>query len=337
MTNQFQSTLLLNFNKIGDTLMQTQLLAGLKIANPQGQIVVLSSLPAAEVLKNNPRIHHLEISSLLPERSVREFVAYRKLCQELIRRFGVDTLICDPVNSTPVSAILLQTLFVKNKIYSASFRTPLHQVLGLGLVRLAGQIEEPMSARFLNLAKYFGCEQEQRLPTEIFPSEKERHRAAEFIHSLSSANDKRPLISLVPLSTVEANQWPAAYFQKLQELTESRYRWVVFDPALTKQFNFRESAEIIRQTQLLVSLNTGPSHLFRWLKIPVLRIDSGREPAEQWGYVGEPGYHYLQSKTDCSWCHLRTCSVPDHPCLTRIKPERVAEKIIEIMKVYLRE
>ena len=77
--------LIINFNKIGDTLLQTQIINGIKASQPESFIAVISSIVAHEVLYNNPKVSLLIKNDILPEKSVLNFFRYLKVCREIIK------------------------------------------------------------------------------------------------------------------------------------------------------------------------------------------------------------------------------------------------------------
>ncbi len=337
--------LIINFNKIGDTLLQTQIINGIKASQPESFIAVISSIVAHEVLYNNPKVSLLIKNDILPEKSVLNFFRYLKVCREIIKENKIDVIVCDRTNSTPVTALLMNLLSADTKIYSAPIKKiyyPLYQRLDL----INQELDENASIISGNhgILRFLGCK--ETASVEIFPTDYEKQKALDFVLPLKKMSSKK-LISLVPFSMQPATAWPTKNINKFLNLAKDRFNVLLFaHPNNLKDikdiesfkhvfpvtnFNIRESSTVINETDILVSLDTGPSHLFETLNIPLLKINSARIPEHTWGYGDDLRYHFLQLKVDCGPCFSRHCKVAGHPCMNDITPEMVLHRIEMIL------
>jgi heptosyltransferase-1 len=86
-------------------------------------------------------------------------------------------------------------------------------------------------------------------------------------------------------------------------------------------------AALIRRARLLMGGDSGPTHLARALRTPVLMVMGPTDPARH-GPYGEPD-HAVVHRLPCSFCYKR---LPEaKACLLNIPPERVAARAAEIL------
>ena len=347
MGNDPEKFLFLGFNKIGDTLLQSMLFPALRARIADAAISVVCSRSSYEVLKNNPHVNELVQTELIPDRSILSFIRYFLLCRKVIADGRIDAVVCDPVNATPVTAILCRLLGVKRVYYSAPFSRGFYKVLGRGfvLVNQDAGCDTPMVRRFENLATALGGSLEKAV-IGIYPDAAETKAASEYFEKCVSARGGKPLLAFVPFAAQQSTAWPVEHAAGFIRLAAGHFRIMVYGgPAglaalesscgmdgvcFVGSMNIRQSAFLIKKAKILVSVNTGPSHLFRWLGIPVLRIDSGKQPPGLWGYIGETGYHYIQHDVPCRPCHLVKCNVEGHPCMSKLGPDGVLERLLKI-------
>ncbi|WP_026184305.1 HAD-IIIA family hydrolase [Salinispora vitiensis] len=69
--------------------------------------------------------------------------------------------------------------------------------------------------------------------------------------------------------------------------------------------------------------NTGPAHLAAAYGVPVVSLFAPTVPFGQWGPWRVPTVRLGDPDAACRGTRAATCPVPDHPCLSRIRPEEV--------------
>jgi heptosyltransferase I len=160
----------------------------------------------------------------------------------------------------------------------------------------------------------------------------------------------RGLIGIVPFARGVAKQWPAGYYKKLIGLLRaSKTKPAIlilgsepsFDiPAQEGVYDFcgktsiPELAYLLKECDVVVGGDTGPTHLAYSLGVPVIMMFGGSDVAET-SPVGR-NITILRKNYPCSPCRTRPiCS--DYPCLSEIKPEEVFDRIKKILNPTARD
>jgi ADP-heptose:LPS heptosyltransferase len=94
----------------------------------------------------------------------------------------------------------------------------------------------------------------------------------------------------------------------------------------TGRLGVLELAALLEQADGFVGADSGPAHLAAWAGTPSVVLFSGTNRVEQWRPPGE-SLTVLQHRTECSPCHLKQCVFADHPCMTLLTPQRVADAL----------
>ena len=345
MFDKYYSVLLLGFNKIGDSLHQTRIYRSLKNRSVPPHITVLCTPAAASVVQNNPNVDELVVSPVIPGLSFIDFVRYWILCFRIVLRRKVDMVICDTINANPASALIMKLLPVRYKVYGAPVLKRWHTILMHDLLQpnKGHDYFEPLLSQTDRLLSGIGCDSEG-IVAEVYPSENEKTRADRFMRNIKE-RCKGPYISLIPFSKQQATSWPIGNLKTFLIEAARKYCVIVFggneeDKALLVadgqivpafDLNIREAFWAIKQTDLLVSLDTGPSHFFTGLDIPMLKLNSARIPAAMWGYHGNPRYHEIQLQVPCGHCNSSTCKNNNHLCMEGMTAEMVMETIDTII------
>ena len=88
-------------------------------------------------------------------------------------------------------------------------------------------------------------------------------------------------------------------------------------------------AALVGRTGVVVTNNTGATHLASALKTPVVTVFAGTNPPEQWGPWRTPS-RLLTHPVPCAPCYKRVCPI-NHECLTGIAPETVTGAALELL------
>lgn len=342
-----QSILLINFNKFGDSLLQTQILSGLHEANPKLKIFILASPQAYEVFKNNPHIHHLEAIDFIPESSAANFFRYLKRCQSLVNRFGIETVLLDKTNSTPVTALLLQMMSGTQKIYVGPLRRKLYKILVRGFTHIGAKLTEddPIANYNKLILEHFDIRKPSNV--QIFPLENEFDEEKQVVAEFRRDSNKK-LICLAPFSSQNATAWPRERILEFIDIAATENLVLVIGPQsdfekhqiscskntnvlFHSPTNIRRAYAISQSCDILVSLDSAPAHFLEALKIPVVKINSARIPERTWGYATNNRYYQIRKDVHCSPCHSSVCKTPGHPCMSTISGNEVYAKTKEAL------
>jgi heptosyltransferase-2 len=181
-------------------------------------------------------------------------------------------------------------------------------------------------------------------------SEKRKTQAREFLLEQGVPVDS-PLVALCPGSTnSRAKRWPAGRYAELadrfieqmgasvlligspDELDVSREvkQLMRHQPfMLTGSTDLAMAVAILSLTEILITNDTGPSHIAAALNRPTLVIFGPTDPRTTRPY--SPLAQIIRHPPECAPCMLRDCPI-DHRCMTAISPEEVFGQATVMMK-----
>jgi ADP-heptose:LPS heptosyltransferase len=97
--------------------------------------------------------------------------------------------------------------------------------------------------------------------------------------------------------------------------------------------SFGEFAALVGRATVVVTNNTGTTHVASALKTPVVTVFAGTNPPEQWG-PWRTLSRLLTHPVPCAPCYKRVCPI-GHECLTGIAPNTVAEAALDLLRTPL--
>jgi heptosyltransferase-2 len=169
---------------------------------------------------------------------------------------------------------------------------------------------------------------------------------------LGLAEPARPLIVLNPGAHYgPAKCWPAEYYAELADALVDRYdaRVVASLAAGEGPIADRLAAAVkrpleifvdpplglgplkalVRRCRLLITNDTGPRHFAAALGVPVVTIFGSSDPA--WTDTRYARERIVTVHLDCQPCMKRVCPLVHHNCMRQLLPERVLEKVEELL------
>jgi ADP-heptose:LPS heptosyltransferase len=99
--------------------------------------------------------------------------------------------------------------------------------------------------------------------------------------------------------------------------------------SLGGETSFGSFAALVGRAAVVVTNNTGTTHVASALKRPVITIFAGTNPAEQWGPWRTPN-RLLTHPVPCAPCYKRVCPI-GHECLTVIAPGTVVDAALRLL------
>lgn len=78
----------------------------------------------------------------------------------------------------------------------------------------------------------------------------------------------------------------------------------------------------------LVCTDSGPGHIGPLVGTPVVTLASGTNNPRRWA---PRGASVVRHEVTCSPCHLESCPVPGHPCMSNLSPEAVIALLSRVM------
>ncbi|CAA9452413.1 MAG: ADP-heptose--lipooligosaccharide heptosyltransferase II [uncultured Rubrobacteraceae bacterium] len=99
--------------------------------------------------------------------------------------------------------------------------------------------------------------------------------------------------------------------------------------SLGGETSFGVFASLAGRAAVVVTNNTGTTHVASALKRPVVTVFAGTNPAEQWGPWRTPN-RLLTHPVPCAPCYKRVCPI-GHECLTGIAPGIVVDAALRLL------
>jgi ADP-heptose:LPS heptosyltransferase len=96
------------------------------------------------------------------------------------------------------------------------------------------------------------------------------------------------------------------------------------------QLSMAELAAVLARADVVVAPNTGPAHLAAAAGTPVVSLFAPVVAASQWAPYGVPRTLLGDQQAPCRGTRTRECTIPDHPCLTSIRPSEVVTAVEEL-------
>ncbi|MCU1233188.1 MAG: glycosyl transferase family 9 [Candidatus Solibacter sp.] len=160
------------------------------------------------------------------------------------------------------------------------------------------------------------------------------------------AESRRPMIAIGPGSQMASKHWPIERFAELGRRllanfpvdlvivggTAERQAGEVLKSGwgaglnAAGQFSVPETAALLSQVDLLVTLDTGPMHLAAAVGTPCIALFSGIEVPGKWDPIGS-GHIVIRKDVECAGCRLTVCPRADHPCMMLITVDDVWQAI----------
>lgn len=152
--------------------------------------------------------------------------------------------------------------------------------------------------------------------------------------------DEAPLLAVHLGAGTAAKRWPARHWHNLiGRFLNEGWRIAIVGgpddaqwsqnlpehPALrdwTGRLALTETAALLERADLFIGADSGPAHLAACAGIASVVLFSGTNISRQWRPWSRRSL-VLKAKVPCRPCHNKTCPLIDHPCMTRIHPDRV--------------
>lgn len=164
----------------------------------------------------------------------------------------------------------------------------------------------------------------------------------------------RPLLVFHIGAGTEAKQWPmehwrellgrasiefdarvilvggAADVEKAREITQNQFWPGLMD--WTGRLTIDQLAALLRRADAVIGNDSGPAHLAAAVEAEVIVLFSGTNDPNLWRPWGER-VQVLRNPVLCSPCFLRKCRLADHPCVRGLTPETVVDALHSILEV----
>ncbi len=226
--------------------------------------------------------------------------------------------------------------------WAYNVRVPRNRDRSRALRQFAGEsFLDPLRALGLTLPPW--------LPRERFTFADEQLGASYLDWRTELAARDRPRVGLVLSATWPAKAWPLTSAIELARTLRDRGAAVVLLPAPGEApalqplreavpevacppgTDLRELADLIGRLDVLVATDSGPRHLAAAMGVPTVTLFGPTDPG---GWNPEHPLHVgVRTGEDCSPCDFTVCPLPDHPCMTKLGAEMVAEAVRPVLDV----
>lgn len=174
------------------------------------------------------------------------------------------------------------------------------------------------------------------------------------VAELPTTNYKLPTIGIAPFSQHAGKVWPWENVEQLVGMLAGKgYRVILFgskeesgrlEQLAEKQENvesvagkqsFAEELEIIKSLTLMVSMDSANMHFASALGVPVVSIWGATHPDFGFYGYGQNPDNALCANLPCQPCSAfgqKPCRYGDYHCMKAITPQRVMEKITQIIR-----
>jgi ADP-heptose:LPS heptosyltransferase len=338
--------LLVRLDNLGDVLLMTPAFRAIRRALPGGHLALLAGPAGCEVGKLNPDIdesilYHApseDVYSRLPQDPGREMAAV-----ETIRERDFD-------------AAIIFTSYKQSALPAAY----LCYLAGIPL-RAAGSFEGPGSLlthrhryeetvppkhetlRGLELTNFLGFP-----PVEPEMVLVPREEDEEAVTRLLERHGVESFILVHPGTSASSRAYPPKRYAAVVEQLHAESGLPVLvtggpgEEGLTRRVagsagialggetGFGEFAALVGRAAVVVTNNTGTTHVASAIKRPVVTIFAGTNPPEQWGPWRTPN-RLLTHPVPCAPCYKRVCPI-GHECLTGIASHSVVEAALDLLR-----
>jgi heptosyltransferase II len=336
ITTNFKKILLIQTAFLGDVIMTTPLVRGLREIFPDAEISVITTPASAVFFKYNPHVQN--IYTFDKKQFFRKWVNIFKLVR-LLRREHFELALSAHLSLTTSLLLIL-----------AGISTRVGFVRQRGLTHPIQLPEKGMhnTRRYVHLLSLFGYHS-TNTQTELFWSKKEDETAVQFLSSLGENPHKK--IGIAPGSVWATKRWPLDYFiQLLQSLTDNEYQFVFLggpedrelcDRIITQSgqralngagvLNLLESAAVMEKLDLIISNDSAPLHMANAVRTAVFAFFG--PTVQRFGcFPIGPEDQVFEVDLYCRPCAKHgsnTCPEGHFRCMMEIKPEMAAGKVLQ--------
>jgi len=338
--------LIIQLDHLGDAVLSTGFLAGLRWRFPQASIEVLAAPWNRELFEAMPEVDRVHVShrNRFAQCGWLGWVCGTVWWGLFLRRRRPDLAI-DVRGEFPTALIAWLSGAARRLGWtcggggflltdSPAWAPDRHEADSRLALLAALGVSEPELARF-------------RQP-RFEPSDDARREVRELLSGLPGRGEERPLVVLHVGAGTTAKRWPVEHWRGLvRRLLGTLDAQLVLvggpgeriiarnilgphpQPGVadwTDRLDVPLLAALLEQADLVVGADSGPAHLAAAVGTPAVVLFSGTNHARQWQPCGEQ-VTVLARPVPCSPCHRRECPVGEHPCMAGIEPEEVARAV----------
>ncbi|MCA9114297.1 MAG: lipopolysaccharide heptosyltransferase II [Planctomycetaceae bacterium] len=323
-------------NWIGDAVMASPALRALRTRFADAEIVACAKPHVADVLTGLDLVDRLIFRTNSPEHA--EGAGW-KLVRRLRReRFDVAVLLPNSFRS----GLLAAAAGAKQRVGFA--RDGRRWLLTDSLAPAPRGVPTPALTEYLRLVELLGCSADSR-QMELATTEEDEWQLARFWSKQDPSLPERGVVTFNPGGAFgAAKHWPAASFAELaRQVATSDGRTVLVLCGPAERNMAREIVRLaahphvlsladmppsigltkaaVRQSELLVTTDSGPRHFAAPFGVPVVTIFGPTHIA--WSETDYEAATHVQLKVDCGPCQQRVCPLGHHQCMRDLSARQV--------------
>ncbi|MDA3885288.1 MAG: lipopolysaccharide heptosyltransferase II [Candidatus Delongbacteria bacterium] len=319
---------------LGDAILTTPMLKGLKDIFPDSKIDILCLPQTKLVFENNPNIDDLIIFD--KRNKTKKFISFIKSIIN-IRKNEYDLGIS--IQSSFTSSLLMNLGNIKTK-HGFSRQKLIDMSVNHAEIKGAHKID-----KILRLLEPFSNNKFDR-QTELYYSEEDKIFVENKIGDIE--NFKGKIIGIAPGSVWFTKKWPKEYFTTLvKELTENNFKvYLLGGPEdfnlceeiardttavnLAGKLTILQSAAAIEKCDLMVTNDSAPLHIANAVKTDVIAI-FGPTVKSLGFYPYRENDIVIELDMDCRPCGKHggnKCPLGHHNCMKNITPQMVLDVIL---------
>lgn len=329
--------LFIRIDRLGDMVLSTPAYQAIKSAFPRSRLTVMASPANASILKNNPHLDDVILYD--PFASLSE--KYRLLKGLRGRPFDLAIDPCDDDEMETAWAAWMSGAGIRAG-YAAYGRE-----VFLNVSKQRNENKHFIEVT-LDLLRTIGIPSGKSEPAVYFDAD-EQSWATQWIEEKGFQN--KVLVAIHPGAYYDTQRWPAEYYADLIRLlrAHTEAEVIVFggltDAAVIArvlakvsspvcvflQEDTRKFLALLSRCRVLVCNNSGPLHCAVALKVPTISF-MGPTVKARWAPIGNIHQVLREDNLPCIGCNLGYCKIETHDCMRLIKPEKVKNLILEIMR-----
>jgi len=336
---QIKKILIIQTAFIGDVILTTPLIQGVKNAFKNTQIHVIVIPSTKNLLDKNPFVDKIIVYD--KRKSDKGLKGFIRLVRQL-KKEKYDIVI-SPHRSIR-SALIARLTGAKKRI---GFNTSAGSFLYTDKINYNPNIHE--IDRNLSLVDGPETTITERQP-KVFIDDKDIETVEQILKT-EKINTKNILIAVAPGSVWFTKKWPEEYFTELVNKLSAKDFTVLLIGGKTDRddcrrikaatnglvynlagkLTLRESAALLSKCRLLVSNDSGAMHLAVAAETAVIAIFGPTVPAFGFYPYGEK-HTIIENKLDCRPCGIhggQKCPIGTHECMKAIKPSTVFQSVLK--------
>ncbi|MBI9072009.1 MAG: lipopolysaccharide heptosyltransferase II [Melioribacteraceae bacterium] len=319
---------------IGDVILITPLIRGLKKVFPSAKIDVMVIPQTSEILDNNPNINQV----ILFDKRSNKIKAFIKIAK-VLRKNKYDIAISP--HSSLTTALLMFVSDIPARIGFARWSAQYFLTHKLTHIKNTFKIKKN-----LHLLSPFSDE-EFSIQTELFFREGMKLKADLLLSEFDS--DVKKIIAVAPGSMWFTKRWPLEFYKELvSKLSKNNYGIVFIGSKaehqiceevapgkkfinLSGKLNLLESAAVINKCDLMVCNDSGAMHLANAVKTDVFVFFGPTVQRIGYSPIGKNDVVF-ETELECRPCGShgsKKCPLKHFNCMRSIEPEFVYNQIIK--------